>query len=65
MRMNGADRRFSRDHLYMIFLHQVKEALEIKRSRVTYIDTRNVNKHANKSYYGWIFCTFYVKYYLV
>ena len=28
MRLNGIDRRYSTDHLYIIFLYQVKEALE-------------------------------------
>ena len=43
MRLNGIDRRFSTDHLYIIFLYQVKEALEIKRSRVTYFRKSKCN----------------------
>ena len=36
MRLYGIDRRYASDHSYITFLFQVKEALEIKRSRVTY-----------------------------
>ena len=35
-RLNGVDRQFANDYTYVTFLFHVKEALEIKRSRVTY-----------------------------
>ena len=37
-------RRYSRDHLYVIFLHQVKEASEINRSRVTFFWKSKYNR---------------------
>ena len=53
MRLNGIDRRFSTDHLYIIFLYQVKESLEIKRSRVTYFRKSKCNSSKyNKSTIG-------------
>ena len=36
MRLYGIDRRYSSDTLYIVFLYQVKEAFQIKRSRVTF-----------------------------
>ena len=44
MRLYGIDRRYFSDHLYIIFLYQVKEALEIKISRVTYFRKSKMNK---------------------
>ena len=53
MRLSGIDRRFSRDHLYIILLYQVKEALEIKRSRVTYFRKLKTNRRKyNKATIG-------------
>ena len=44
MRLNGIDRRYASDHSYITFLFQVKEALEIKRSRVTYFRKCKMNR---------------------
>ena len=44
MRLNGIDRRYDNDHQYIIFLYQIKESLEIKRSRVTYFRKCKMNK---------------------
>merc|ERR1711996_44748 len=44
MRLNGIDRRYANDHQYIIFLYQIKESLEIKRSRVTYFRKCKMNK---------------------
>merc|ERR1712082_189482 len=44
MRLNGIDRRYAIDHQYIIFLYQIKESLEIKRSRVTYFRKCKMNK---------------------
>merc|ERR1712237_49255 len=33
MRLYGIDRRYSSDTLYIVFLYQVKEALEIKKKK--------------------------------
>merc|ERR1711873_361286 len=44
MRLNGIDRRYGNDHQYIIFLYQIKESLEIKRSRVTYFRKCKMNK---------------------
>ena len=50
MRLNGIDRRYANDHQYIIFLYQIKESLEIKRSRVTYFRKCKMNKSKyNKS----------------
>merc|ERR1719481_453073 len=50
MRLNGIDRRYANDHQYVIFLYQIKESLEIKRSRVTYFRKCKMNKSKyNKS----------------
>merc|ERR1711867_211752 len=48
MRLNGIDRRFANDHQYIIFLYQIKESLEIKRSRVTYFRKGKMNKSKYK-----------------
>merc|ERR1712114_42453 len=45
MRLNGIDRRYANDHQYIIFLYQIKESLEIKRSRVTYFRKCKMNKN--------------------
>ena len=44
MRLNGIDRRYANDHQYIIFLYQIKESLEIKRSRVTYFRKCKLDK---------------------
>ena len=44
MRLNGIDRRYASDHSYITFLFQVKEALEIKRSRVMYFRKCKMNR---------------------
>merc|ERR1711873_303196 len=44
MRLNGIDRRYANEHQYIIFLYQIKESLEIKRSRVTYFRKCKMNK---------------------
>ena len=44
MRLNGIDRRYANDQQYIIFLYQIKESLEIKRSRVTYFRKCKMNK---------------------
>merc|ERR1711962_744771 len=44
MRLNGIDRRYANDHQYIIFLYQIKESLEIKRSRVTYFRKCKMDK---------------------
>merc|ERR1712177_192147 len=50
MRLNGIDRRYANDQQYIIFLYQIKESLEIKRSRVTYFRKCKMNKSKyNKS----------------
>merc|ERR1711873_263929 len=53
MRLNGIDRRYANDHQYIIFLYQIKESLEIKRSRVTYFRKCKMNKKkSNKDTLG-------------
>merc|ERR1712030_266694 len=42
MRLYGIDRRYSSDTLYIVFLYQVKEALKIKRSKVTFFRNSKV-----------------------
>ena len=44
MRLNGIDRRYANDHQYIIFLYQIKESLEIKRSRVIYFKKCKINE---------------------
>ena len=44
MQLNGIDQRYANDHQYIIFLYQIKESLEIKRSRVTYFRKCKMNK---------------------
>ena len=48
MRLYGIDRRYSSDTLYIVFLYQVKEALEIKRSRVTFFRKSKVKYTRDK-----------------
>ena len=43
-RLFGIDRRFADDKTYVSFLYHVKEALEIKRSRVTYFRKGKMDK---------------------
>merc|ERR1712240_136486 len=42
MRLYGIDRRFANDHQYIIFLYQIKESLEIKRSDLGFKAFKNV-----------------------
>merc|ERR1712041_24545 len=44
MHLNGIDRRYANDHQYIIFLYQIKDSLEIKRSKVTYFRKCKMNK---------------------
>jgi hypothetical protein len=49
-RLNGSDSRFRDDSTYVMFMFLLKEALELKRSRITFFRKARLFYKGNKSY---------------